>query len=166
MRWKRRPRDKAEAREWLRQFVSNLRAMGQAGRNRLDVDRANRFADAGDAYLEGRVPSMDVALDLQRPEAEAREWLKQFAGNLRELRGIQKEHLKALGPMIKTAGHASPVWIDPEIIPLPGLADWMIDAIDAYTLENPTTRNRRARGRWMLHWVETACGATKGHAEG
>jgi len=57
-----------------------------------------------------------------RDAAEARERLKQFATNLRD------------------------VLAKPDEIPLNSdLATWVADAVDAYTLERQTKRKRRAR---------------------
>ena len=47
-----------------------------------------------------------------RDAAEAREWLKQFASDSRD---IQEELLKAFRPVAKTARHAVPIWIKPWI---------------------------------------------------
>ena len=97
-----------------------------------------------------------------RDAAEAREWLKQFAS---EARDIQEEMLKAFRPMAETARNAIPLWIEPSSLSLrpcelvcrrggrlhPRKAD-----------EEKTSRafDGRCAG------FETAAGAAKRHAEG
>ena len=64
---------------------------------------------------------MSLKRNRPRNEAEARAWLKQFASNLRDMQ------------------------VKPDEVPLNSdLATWFADAVDAYTLEKPTTRKRRA----------------------
>jgi hypothetical protein len=71
----RKPRDAAQAREWLQRLAKNLRDI-QAKPDEIpvDVDLANWFAEAVDAYTlkkqttrRRRAPSMDVALGLKPP---------------------------------------------------------------------------------------------------
>jgi hypothetical protein len=74
-----------------------------------------------------------------RNAVEAREWLKQFAGNLR---GVQER---------------------PDEVPLnPDLANWVADAVDAYTLEKPTRRKPRARSMDVALGLERPAGRPKG----
>jgi hypothetical protein len=77
---KRRPRNEAEARAWLKQFASNLRDMQvRPDEVPLNSDLATWFADAVDAYTlekqtkrKRRAWSMDGALGLERPPGHQR----------------------------------------------------------------------------------------------
>jgi hypothetical protein len=84
-----------------------------------------------------------------RNPAQARAWLKQFASELHdtqsELRGSQTDLLKALRRVPKTARNAIGLWIKPYLALSPHLANWFINAVDAYTLEEPSEGKRRAR---------------------
>ena len=83
-----------------------------------------------------------------RDAAQARAWLKQFASELHEiqseLRDSQKDLLKALRRVTKTARNTTALWIKPYVALSPHLANWFINAVDAYTLEEPTKGKRRA----------------------
>ena len=77
-----------------------------------------------------------------RDEAEAPALLKQFAS---ETRGNHEKLLKAFRPVAKTARHAVPVWIEPLPRRIAPSQLMIADAVEAYTLEQPTRRNPRAR---------------------
>ena len=84
-----------------------------------------------------------------RDAAQARVWLKQFASELRaiqsELRDSQKDLRKALRRVPKTARNATALWVTPPYVALSlHLVDWFINAVDDYTLEEPTKGKRRA----------------------
>ena len=78
-----------------------------------------------------------------RDAAEARERLKQFATNLRD------------------------VLAKPDEIPLNSdLATWVADAVDAYTLERQTKRKRRARSMDVALGLEPPAGRPRGTQTG
>jgi hypothetical protein len=78
-----------------------------------------------------------------RDAAEARERLKQFATNLRD------------------------VLAKPDEIPLNSdLATWVADAVDAYTLERQTKRKRRARSMDVALGLKRPAGRTRGTQSG
>ena len=83
-----------------------------------------------------------------RDAAQARAWLKQFASELQdirsELRDSQKDLLKAFRRMAKTARNATALWIKPHVALSLHLVNWFTDAVDDYTLEEPTKGKRRA----------------------
>ena len=102
------------------------------------------------ARERGRAPRRAAGLVLSlkrgstrpRNEAEARAWLKQFASNLRDMQ------------------------VKPDEVPLNfDLATWFADAVDAYTLEKPTKRKRRAWSMDVRWGWSGRVGAAKGHAQ-
>jgi Recombinase len=77
---KRKPRDAAQACEWLKRLAKNLRDIqAKPDEVPLDVDLTNWFADAVDVYTlekptrrKPRARSMDVALGLKRRPGQAK----------------------------------------------------------------------------------------------
>jgi hypothetical protein len=98
-----------------------------------------------------------------RNKAEALALLKQFAS---ETRGNHKKLLKAFRPAAKTARHAVPVWIEP-LPPRIAPSHLMIaDAVEAYTLEQPTRRTPRARSMDVALGFKPRPGPAKGTQRG
>ena len=98
-----------------------------------------------------------------RDAAEALALLKQFAS---ETRDNQEKLFKAFRPVAKTARHAVPVWIEPLPRRIAPSHLMIADAVEAYTLEQPTRRNPRARSMDVALGLKRPAGAGKGHAEG
>ena len=94
-----------------------------------------------------------------RDEAEATALLKQFAS---ETRDNQEKLYEAFRPVAETARHAVPVWIEPLPQRIAPSHLMIADAVEAYTLEQPTRRNPRARSMDVALGLKRPPGPAKG----